>query len=67
MCNTCTCMCNTFVQYRKIYRFYTIICLSLDNTRVSQQMPFIFGQSVHQLSQDILKMLQDFAIAEIQW
>ncbi len=38
----------------------------LDNTRVSQ-MAFIPWQSLDQLPQEILKMLQNLAVAEIQW
>ena len=44
-----------------------IIRLSLDYTGVSQQMAFISGQSLHQLSEHIFKMLQDLTVAEIQW
>ncbi len=43
-----------------------IIRLSLDNTGVSQQVTFISGPSLHQLSDDILESLQDLTVAEIK-
>ncbi len=43
-----------------------IIRLSLDDTRVSQQMAFISGPSLHQLSENIFEILQNLAVAEIQ-
>ncbi len=36
-------------------------------SRVSQQMAFISGQSLHQLSEHIFEILQDITVAEIQW
>ncbi len=44
-----------------------IIRLSLEDTGVSQQKAFSSGQSLHRFSQHIFKMLQDLALAEIQW
>ncbi len=44
-----------------------IIRFSLDDTGVSQQMAFISGQSLHQLTEDIFEILQDSTDAEIQW
>ncbi len=46
---------------------YSLIHLSLDDTGVSQQMAFISGPSLHQLSEHIFEILQDFTIAEIKW
>ena len=45
----------------------TIIHLSLDDTGISQQMAFISWQLLHPRYEDIFKMLQKFADAEIQW
>ncbi len=44
-----------------------IIHLSLDDTGVSQQMAFISWQLLHSCYEDIFKMLQKLADAEIQW
>ncbi len=44
-----------------------IICLSLDDTGVSQQTAFISGPSLHQLSEHIFEILQDLTVAEIKW
>ena len=46
---------------------YTIIRLSLNDTGVSQQMAFISGPSLHQLSKDIFEILLDLTVAEIKW
>ncbi len=46
---------------------YTIIRLSLDDKGVSEQIAYISGQSLHQLSHHISKMFQDLAVAEIKW
>ena len=46
---------------------YPFVTLSLDNSGVSQQMAFISGQLLHPRYEDIFKMLQELADAEIQW
>ncbi len=45
---------------------YTIIRLSFNDPGVSQQMAFISGQSLHQLSQYIFETFQVLAVAKIK-
>ena len=47
--------------------FTQLSSLSLDDTGVSQQMAFISGPSLNQLSQHIFEILQDLTVVEIQW
>ncbi len=48
-------------------RLYTIIRLSLDDSGVLQQMIFISGSSLPQLSDHIFEIVQDLVVAEIKW
>ena len=44
-----------------------IIRLSHDDTGVLQQITFICGPSLHQLSKLIFEILKDLTVAEIKW
>ena len=46
---------------------YSIIRLALYDIGVSQQVAFISGPSLHQLSEHIFKILQALTVADIKW
>ncbi len=56
-----------YKTWRNLSLTSPIIRLSLDDTAVSQQMAFISGPSLPQLSDHIFEILQDLVVAEIQW